>query len=680
MLRPKVSIGVPVYNGERYLPNALTRLLEQDFEDFELIISDNASTDKTAEICRTFAAKDPRIRYFRNDTNIGLAANHNRAFALSTGQFFKWAAHDDDFPRAMLARFVNVFEKSPPYVSVVYSHCEYIDESGNVVGVDSDNVDNDDPSSHKRLAYYLRHVHMYNAAYGLIRSDILRRTRLHGFYPGSDYVLLGELAMLGSLVEIPEPLLRIRRHPGRTFTANKTPEALRELFAPGQGHRFSRVSLKARMDIELVRSAWLVPTALREKLSCTAVALVKPQWEAFRAFGGRQKRKIYQMFSSARPAFRAGDWVEVRSKDEILKTLDKNGQLDGVPFMPEMFAFCGKILRVYKRAHKTCDTVYEYKGRRMKDAVHLIGVRCDGQSHGGCQASCLIFWKTAWLRSLSRWDMDARLPRRGAMAEGNSGTRHCTEADILAAAQKCGIGMNEPAYVCQATQVPAATEPLPWWALGQYIEDYTSGNVGLGRMAKSFAYKAYRKFLVNLGIGIGPPLVWLYDRFQSLRGGTPYPHRGGKVPDGARTPATRLDLQPGEWVRVKSYDEICQTCDDRNMNRGMTFDKEMVPYCGGTYRVLKRITKILDEKTGKMLEMKTPCIILDDVVCQARYSNCRLFCPRSIYPYWREIWLERVGPNPSGNGDGKEIHTNSEETRPDLLCGLAAGSDQLPSR
>src|SRR5580704_15395576 len=97
---------------------------------------------------------------------------------------------------------------------------------------------------------------------------------------------------------------------------------------------------------------------------------------------------------------RVGDWVEVRSKDEILRTLDSNGQVDGMPFMPEMFAFCGKKFQVYKRAHKTCDTVFPVRGRRVADAVHLE-TRCDGSAHGGCQASCLLFWKDAWLKPVA---------------------------------------------------------------------------------------------------------------------------------------------------------------------------------------------------------------------------------------------------------------------------------------
>jgi hypothetical protein len=294
--RPRVSVGMPVYNGEKYLANAFRRLLGQDFEDFELVVCDNASTDGTEDICRAFAEGDSRIRYFRNETNIGLAANHNRTFKLSKGDFFKWAAHDDDFPKRMLARFVEVLEKAPPSVCLVYSHCEYVDESGNVQGVDSDGIALDDPFPHKRLAHVLQYIGMYNSPYGLMRSEMLRKTRLHGLYPMADHVLMAELAMVGVLVEIPEPLLRIRRHSGRTFTANKARSALRELFTPGQGHRFSPLGLRTRMHLELIRSAALIPTSVRDKVLCTAVALTVPNWRSFRAYGGIQKRKLVRMF------------------------------------------------------------------------------------------------------------------------------------------------------------------------------------------------------------------------------------------------------------------------------------------------------------------------------------------------------------------------------------------------
>jgi hypothetical protein len=127
-----------------------------------------------------------------------------------------------------------------------------------------------------------------------------------------------------------------------------------------------------------------------------------------------------------------------------------------------------------------------------------------------------------------------------------------------------------------------------------------------------------------------------------LWGGTPWPTRNGSIPVGQPTPIQTLDLRAGELVRVKPYREILSTLNMRRKNRGLLFDKEMVPYCGGEYRVQRRVSKIINEKTGKMEEMKTPSIVLDSVVCQSRYSECRLFCPRSIYPFWREIWLERL--------------------------------------
>jgi hypothetical protein len=331
-----------------------------------------------------------------------------------------------------------------------------------------------------------------------------------------------------------------------------------------------------------------------------------------------------------------GDLVEVRSKAEIVKTLDQNAQLDGLPFMPEMFAFCGRQFRVLKRAHKTCDTVFPVRGRRMIDAVHL-DTRCDGEAHGGCQAGCLIFWKEAWLKAI-----DARQENDGHIAGSNgpAKTNGCAEKDVWLMTLVPSVGDTET-YRCQATQLPYATNDLSWWDIRQYVEDYWSGNVGMKRLASGLVFSGYRE-LINLGVGLGRPLRWFYDKVQGLRGGVPYPLREGRLPAGARTPSEILDLQVGEWVRVRNYQDILATCDSTLRNRGMYFDKEMVPFCGGTYRVLKRVERLIDEKTGKMLKLKNPCIVLDGVFCQSHYSECRLFCPRGIYCYWREIWLDRV--------------------------------------
>jgi hypothetical protein len=336
--------------------------------------------------------------------------------------------------------------------------------------------------------------------------------------------------------------------------------------------------------------------------------------------------------------WRVDDWVEVRSKEEILATLDAKGQLEGLPFMPQMFQYCGQRFRIYKRAHKTCDTVNDFTGRKMNQAVHLQGIRCDGQAYGGCQAACLIFWKEAWLKKAS--EPGSSESEKEERSTSNSG---CREQDVWKGTKKPeSANSADPAYVCQATQVPAATKPLSPWEVGQYVEDFSSGNVKIGTMLCGFIYMAYHKLITSGVVGLARPLRWLYDTFQRLRGGIPYPRKGGTVPASVKTPTAELNLQPGEWVRVKSYDQILSTLDATNKNRGLFFDAEMVPYCGHSFRVLQRVKRIVNEKTGKITEFKNACIMLEGVVCGSRYSECRLFCPRSIYSYWREIWLERL--------------------------------------
>jgi hypothetical protein len=343
---------------------------------------------------------------------------------------------------------------------------------------------------------------------------------------------------------------------------------------------------------------------------------------------------------------RAGEWVEVRRKEDILRTLDKKGQLEGLPFMPQMFQYCGRRFRLYKRAHKTCDTVNQTGGRRLSNCVHLEH-RCDGEAYGGCQAACLIFWKEAWLKPVNETGKHSQQalgdePRRN---DQSVNAAHCSEPDVWAGTRSEDHTGDEPRYICQATQLPYFTTLLPWWDIRQYLEDYTSGNVTLPQMFRGFVYAGYINLVwsrIGRRLGLRRVLPLLYDRFQALRGGIPYPIRTGAIPAGQPTPTSALNLQPGELVRVKSYQEILTTLDTESKNRGLLFDKELVPFCGSIYRVRARIDKFIDEKTGTMSTMKTPAIMMEDVWCQARYSSCRLYCPRSIYSWWREVWLERV--------------------------------------
>jgi hypothetical protein len=342
---------------------------------------------------------------------------------------------------------------------------------------------------------------------------------------------------------------------------------------------------------------------------------------------------------------RTGEWVEVRSKEAILATLDANGRLDGLPFMPEMLACCGKRFRVWKRAHKTCDTVNKTGGRRMTAAVHLEEVRCNGAAHGGCQAECLIFWKEAWLERVDGPEQSAR-SRAAHASQRDVPESRCDEQLVWAACRVTGgTSEDDVTYACQATLLPNATTLLPWWNMRQYLEDYTSGNTSFWELASGGVYVCYFSIVNRVARSSGRAsgvLMRLYDRFQAMVRGTPFPRRRGTVSPGQKTPSRPLNLKPGDLVQVRTYQDILSTLDGDNRNRGLYFDAEEVPYCGKTYRVRSTVTQIIDERTGKMLRLKDHNVILEGVYCQARFSDRRMFCPRAIYSYWRETWLDRA--------------------------------------
>jgi hypothetical protein len=324
---------------------------------------------------------------------------------------------------------------------------------------------------------------------------------------------------------------------------------------------------------------------------------------------------------------RVGELVEVRSESEIFATLDEHGELEALPFMPEMLQFCGRRFRVDKLALKLCDTINWSGMYRMHHAVHLAGVRCDGQAHGGCQAGCRIYWKEAWLK---RVDDDVPKADPGP-ASPPLVPPGCTRLELMAATRKAAdhTDPGEEAFSCQATELMrAAPQWIPPWDIKQYVLDVRSGNAGLLTTARSLAVGAFNEYQDLSRRFLPRPL--------RIRGGRRFPFIHGKQ---RKTPQETLDLRSGELVRVKHKEEIVKTLDANNRNRGMTFDPEMLKYCGRQARVLRRVERIIDEKTGKMLHLRNPCIILEDVICTSDYHR---LCPRGIYPYWREIWLERV--------------------------------------
>ncbi len=210
-VKPTASIGLPVYNGEKYLEQALNSILAQSYTDFELLISDNASTDRTQEICQTYLAEDPRIIYHRNEKNLGAAPNHNLVFKLASGKYFKWMGYDDIVAPNFMARCVEILDSNTDVV-LCFPKSLIIDDQGNVVDEFDYTFRTDLQEPHKRFGNFVFHLKTGNLFYGLMRADTIRKTSLHGSYPSSDLVFLAELALHGQFYVIPEPLFYRRKH------------------------------------------------------------------------------------------------------------------------------------------------------------------------------------------------------------------------------------------------------------------------------------------------------------------------------------------------------------------------------------------------------------------------------------------------------------------------------------
>ncbi|MBV9128875.1 MAG: glycosyltransferase family 2 protein [Verrucomicrobia bacterium] len=273
MRSPRVSVGMPVYNGERHIRQAIESILTQDYEDFELIISDNASSDATGEICRSYANADARVRYYRNETNIGASPNHTRVFELAKGEYFKWAAHDDECLPSLLGRCVRILEEAPTSVVLVYPQCVIIDEEGRVTREYRVSIQAKDRWPHRRVAQVLKSVELGTPAFGVSRASVLRQTRLIDSFHTSDYVLFAELAMLGEIWEIPEILLRKRDYSGRGTAANKTMQEFDAWMDPLQKKRRRILPLLHKIAWEYVKSAYRLPLSQSEQLLCAGTAL-----------------------------------------------------------------------------------------------------------------------------------------------------------------------------------------------------------------------------------------------------------------------------------------------------------------------------------------------------------------------------------------------------------------------
>lgn len=312
---------------------------------------------------------------------------------------------------------------------------------------------------------------------------------------------------------------------------------------------------------------------------------------------------------------RPGDCVQVRALDEILATLDVDGTLDGLPFMPEMRAYCGRTFRVHRRIDKVNDMRHKTGLRRMHDAVTLTAVRCSGAAHGGCQAACQILWKDRWLERVpaprAQLPGNARAERLGRDPRGDP-------VDVSAEAPPQLVDDRDRAYICQMTRVWEASHPMSPHDPRQLLRPLLCGNV------------RFTDWTLVL-------LTRLFRRVQAWRGGAGFPYMPPSPASGATPPST-LQLQPAERVEVLGREAIASTL-VKSRNRGLWFDADMVRFCGRRAVVHRRVERVIHESTGKMVVMKTPSIVLEDVIATGEYLR---LCPQHEYIFWREAWLRRT--------------------------------------
>jgi glycosyltransferase involved in cell wall biosynthesis len=296
-----ISVGVPVYNGEKYIESALASLSAQDAQYFEVIISDNASTDRTREICERFAAKDSRIRYTRNEENIGSAQNFNRVFKLSKGMYFKWAAYDDECHPSMLRKCWEALQTAGPEAVLAYPECELIDDSGVVLQISPDQIAINSRSPSVRLGKVIMQVSTGHPFYGLIRRSALEQTQLLQPVISGDYIMLGELAMLGKIIEVEGALFRYRMHPESSRVKHKTLKDLAVWFDPkNKGKRLWLPEVLA-LGADHCASVFRMPFGRGQQMVCAFSAISLLTYRRTRNLIGRRKAALKSLVGLGNP-------------------------------------------------------------------------------------------------------------------------------------------------------------------------------------------------------------------------------------------------------------------------------------------------------------------------------------------------------------------------------------------
>lgn len=290
--------------------------------------------------------------------------------------------------------------------------------------------------------------------------------------------------------------------------------------------------------------------------------------------------------------------IKIRPRNEIIKTLDKDGCLNGLPFMPEMIQYCGQIHKVNKVLEKICHDVLPSDMRQFahNDVLILEGLYCDGLYHDNCEKACPLLWKTAWLDT----NVDEAV------------THDSNSQDVLRS--KLTTKLSPTVYFCQSSRIEASTCTISKiQRVSKSLRSTLQGNCGLLESFKNLIKPVSLK-------------IW-----QKIVGDWP-------IGRNRKTPTLALDLKPGEWVRIKPIGEIINTLDTQGKNRGLHFSRDMASYCGKRYRVRSRLDRMISESDGKMMQL-TNTVVLEGIVCDCPFTIGG--CPRKVFQYWREIWLER---------------------------------------
>lgn len=297
-----LSVGIPVYNRARFIEESVDSVLTQTFSDFELIISDNRSTDRSPQICEMYAQKDPRIRFLQQSENIGAARNFNFLFKESSGKYFKWAASDDLLDREYLDLCIGVLERDPSVV-LAYAKSAFIDAEGNSLDVRDGRWNVTSNSAFERLCEVISYEYSCNLMFGVFRSSALAKTRLIGNYPGGDYRLLADLAAIGKFHQIPSLLYRRRLHstssgPWReahpASSAQHSFAGMVSFYLPNQKFPIVFPFIQRTVDHILTVASSDMP--VREKIILTRLIFLRLRWGRRRIFS--EFRELLTLFAA----------------------------------------------------------------------------------------------------------------------------------------------------------------------------------------------------------------------------------------------------------------------------------------------------------------------------------------------------------------------------------------------